>query len=167
MATHNSKNIAQTEPVFSYGWLLLEFWRLLFGCFTSLVLNSNHLHGALDNVRHEEEVFRPLSGTLRKRSGAPSKMSVARRSKASDSTNTGISHFLDLGHATLRVVHLISAIAPSEVDLGHTSSRVVCMISASLYPVFLCPVLVFRPGLLAVLCHPNVRKMTLCSNIRS
>ena len=41
------------------GWLLSEFQGLFPGCFSCVVLDNDHLHSALDNVRHEE-VVRPL-----------------------------------------------------------------------------------------------------------
>ena len=65
--------------------------------------------------------------------------------------------YADLGHATLHVYTLISTILPSDTDLGHATSRVVDLISASLYPLFLCPVLMDRPGLPVVLCLPSGR----------
>ena len=64
----------------------------------------------------------------------------------------GSSIIPDLGHSTLLFADLISAILPSDEDLGHATPRVVDLISASLYPLFLCPVLVRRSGLLTGLC---------------
>ena len=73
----------------------------------------------------------------------------------------------ELGHATLQVDDLISAILPSDEDLGHATLLVVNLISASLYPLFLCPLLVYFPGLPAVPCLLNGKLELPASPVRS